>query len=106
MSRTPDRPGAYRGDRARASIGGVSSPSGVFAPEQQAEFNGREYFSHLDEFAVEVMRSVGEEMQRQPAHMVYEVLTLSMARRLPGITVDQELMRDAAARIAIGLPPV
>lgn len=81
-------------------------PHGVYAPEQAVEYNGREYYAHLDEFAVEVIRSVGDEMQRKPAHMVYEILTLSMARRLPGIAIDQELMRDAAAKIAIGLPPV
>ena len=84
----------------------VSSPSGVYAPEQAAEYNGREYYSHLDAFAGEVIRAVGKEMQGKPAHMVYEILTLSMARRLPGIAIDQELMRDAAAKIAIGLPPV
>jgi hypothetical protein len=45
-------------------------------------------------------------MQGQPAHMVYEVLTLRLARRLPGVEVDDEVLRDSAARIAIGLPGV
>ena len=98
-------PGLPRGPRS-CQHRCVSSPSSVYAPEQPVEYNGREYPSHLDEFAVEVIRSVGEEMQRKPAHMVYEILTLRMARRLPGIAIDQALMREAAAKIAIGVPPV
>jgi hypothetical protein len=59
---------------------------------------------HLDEFVVEVIRQVDDEMRRQPAHMVYELINLRLARRLPGIEVDDEAVRDAAARIAAGVP--
>jgi hypothetical protein len=36
--------------------------------------------------------------------MVYELINLRLARRLPGIEVDDEAVRDAAARIAAGVP--
>jgi hypothetical protein len=36
--------------------------------------------------------------------MVYEMLRAHLARHLPGIQVDAEAIRDAAARIAVGLP--
>jgi hypothetical protein len=45
-------------------------------------------------------------MRRQPAHMVYELIDVHLAGRLPGIGVDQEAIRDVDAKIAIGLPPV
>ena len=36
--------------------------------------------------------------------MVYELIRESVARRLPGIEVDQEPLRQAAARISAGIP--
>jgi hypothetical protein len=58
----------------------------------------------VDEFVAGVVRSVGAEMGRQPASMVYEIIRESLERRLPGIDVDQEPLREAAARIAAGVP--
>ena len=36
--------------------------------------------------------------------MVYELIRESVARRLPGIEVDQEPLRQAAAPISAGIP--
>jgi hypothetical protein len=58
----------------------------------------------VDRLVVEVVRSVELELQRQPAHMVYEMLDVSLSRRLPGTDVDQEMLKGAAARIAVGIP--
>ncbi len=84
----------------------MTSPISIYALEQPIEYNPREYYRHLDEFVVEVIRRVGDEMPRQPAPMVYEMLTLQVSQRLPGIEVDDTALRDAAARIAVGLSPV
>jgi hypothetical protein len=35
--------------------------------------------------------------------MVYEILEATLQRRLPGIDVDEESVRDAAARISVGM---
>jgi hypothetical protein len=64
----------------------------------------QDFDSRVDEFVAGVIRSVDAEMRHQPASMVYEILRVSVARRLPGIDVDQERLRDAAARIAAGVP--
>jgi hypothetical protein len=82
----------------------VSFPASAFALEMPGEINGPTYQRGLEGFVIEVIRSVEREMQRQPAHMVYELLSLSLARRLPGVAVDDEAIRDAAARIAVGVP--
>ena len=83
----------------------MAFPAGVYAIEQPVEHNGSDYYRQVDACVLEVIRQVGGEMQHKPAHMVYELITLHVSRRLPGIEVDQEALRDAAARIAIGLPP-
>jgi hypothetical protein len=64
----------------------------------------QDFDTRVDEFVEGVIRSVGSEMRRQPASMVYEIIRESVERRLPGIEVDQELLREAAARIAAGVP--
>ncbi|MGA8245595.1 MAG: hypothetical protein WB797_01705 [Nocardioides sp.] len=84
----------------------MALPVSVYALEQPVEYNPVDYYRHLDELVVEVIQRVDLEMRRQPAHMVYELINLHLAGRLPGIGVDQEAIRDVAAKIAIGLPPV
>jgi hypothetical protein len=64
----------------------------------------RDFDTMVDEFTEEVVRSVEGEMQHQPASMVYEILRMGVERRLPGIEVDHERLRHAAARIAAGVP--
>jgi hypothetical protein len=64
----------------------------------------QDFDTRVDEFVKEVIRSVDSEMSRQPASMVYEIIRESVERRLPGIEVDQEPLREAAARIAAGVP--
>jgi hypothetical protein len=43
-------------------------------------------------------------MQGQPASMVYELINAHVERRLPGVAVNEDSLRAAAARIAVGLP--
>jgi hypothetical protein len=64
----------------------------------------QDFDTQVGQFVRQVIRSVDAEMRRQPASMVYELLRIHVARRLPGIEVDQELLRDAAAKIAAGYP--
>jgi hypothetical protein len=64
----------------------------------------QDFDTGVDEVVAGVVRSVGAEMRRQPASMVYEIIRESLERRLPGIDVDQEPLREAAARIAAGVP--
>lgn len=59
----------------------------------------------VDELVGGVVASVAADMRGQQASLVYQVLEETMARRLPGIAVDREHLRLAAAQIAIGLPP-
>jgi hypothetical protein len=82
----------------------MSFPVSAYALEQPIEYNGRDYHVGLNEFVLEVVRHVDLEMRRKPAHMVYEMLQVQLARRLPGVSVDDESLRDTAARIAVGLP--
>ena len=82
----------------------MTFPASAYALELPGELNGPTYQRGLERFVVDVIRSVEGEMQRQPAPMVYEVLSLSLARRLPGVAVDDEAIRDAAARISVGVP--
>jgi hypothetical protein len=63
-----------------------------------------DFDSRVNEFVLGVIRSADAEMRHQPASMVYEILRISVERRLPGIEVDQETLRDAAARISAGVP--
>lgn len=63
-----------------------------------------DFDTRVEEFVEGVIHSVGVEMWRQPASMVYEILRESVERRLPGIEVDQEQLREAAARIGAGVP--
>jgi hypothetical protein len=63
-----------------------------------------DFDSRVNEFVAGVIRSVDADMRRQPASMVYEIIRVSVERRLPGIEVDQEPLREAAARISAGVP--
>ena len=56
----------------------------------------------IDELVDGVFLAVDSEMRGQPAPMVYEILEATLQRRLPGILVDEETKRDAAARISVG----
>jgi hypothetical protein len=58
----------------------------------------------VDQIVSGVVTSVEEEMRGKQASMVLEILEATLARRLPGIVVDGEAMRLAAARIGAGLP--
>lgn len=60
----------------------------------------------VDELVVGVVRSVHQEMRGQPAWMVREIIVETLARRLPGIAVDSDLIDLAAARISVGLAPL
>jgi len=84
----------------------MAFPAGVYAIEHPVEHNGSDYHKQVDACVLEVIRQVDGEMRHKPAHMVYELINVHLSRRLPGIDVEQEALRDAAARIAIGLPPV
>ena len=64
------------------------------------------YEAALDRFVADVIKSVEQDMGRQPAPMVYEILSMQLARRLPGVEVSHEVLVDAAARIAAGLPGI
>ena len=61
-----------------------------------------ETLGRIDELIGGVFMSVDSEMRGQPAPMVYEILDATLQRRLPGIHVDEETKRDAAARISVG----
>ena len=63
-----------------------------------------ETLGRIDELVGGVLFSVDTDMRGQPASMVYEILDATLQRRLPGIAVDEEAMRDAAARISVGAP--
>ena len=58
----------------------------------------------IDALVGGVFAAVASDMRGQPASMVYEILDATLKRQLPGVHVDEEAKRDAAARIAIGLP--
>ena len=60
--------------------------------------------ARIDALVGGVLSTVDAEMRGQPAIMVYEILDATLQRRLPGIPVDEERLRDAAARIAVGAP--
>jgi hypothetical protein len=59
----------------------------------------------VDDIVEGVVITVADEMRGQPSPMVMEILEATLARRLPGIAYDRELLSLAAARIAVGLPP-
>jgi hypothetical protein len=62
--------------------------------------------AHLvDEMLGGVVATVAADMRGQQASLVYQILRETVARRLPGIAVDHETLRLAAARIAVGLTP-
>ena len=63
----------------------------------------RGYEEQVDELVLDVIRTVDHEMRGKPPHMVYEMLTILLGQRLPGIDVDEEAMRGVAAQIAFGL---
>jgi hypothetical protein len=65
--------------------------------------NGANHQHQWDGYVAEVVRSVERDMQGKPASMVYEILNLQLKRGLPPVTVDDDLLRDAAARIAVGV---
>ena len=64
----------------------------------------RTYEATVDVFVADLIRSVEKSMRRKPAHLIYEMLSMQLRNRLPGVEVDEETLRDAAARIAVGLP--
>ena len=63
-----------------------------------------ETLERVDDLIGGVFASVEREMRGLPAPMVYEILDATLRRRLPGIEVDEEVVRDAAARISVGAP--
>jgi hypothetical protein len=77
-----------------------------YEPAFAVNYNGPEYFQQVDVVVVDVIRQVESDMQRQPAHMVYEVITTSLRGRLPGVPIDESVVRDAAARIYAGVPAI
>ena len=62
-----------------------------------------ETLARIDALVDGVMATVDAEMRGQPASMVYEILDATLQRRLPGIPVDEERLRDVAARISVGV---
>jgi hypothetical protein len=60
----------------------------------------------VNELVSGVIAAVQDEMRGQPAPMVLEILRETLARRLPGIPVDDETLRLAAARVSVGLAAV
>ena len=60
--------------------------------------------ARIDALVDAVLTSIDLEMRGQPASMVYEILDATLQRRLPGIPVDEERLRDAAAKISVGVP--
>jgi hypothetical protein len=64
----------------------------------------RTYENQVDKVVAQVVDTVSGEMRGQPASMVYELINAHLERRLPGAAVDQDALRDAAARVAVGLP--
>lgn len=64
--------------------------------------NSPEAHDRVDELVGGVFLAVDTEMRGKPAPMVYEILDATLQRRLPGIDVDEEKVRDAAARISVG----
>src|SRR4029077_6609415 len=67
------------------------------------ERDSAESLGRVDELVGGVFLAVDTEMRGQPAPMVYEILEATLQRRLPGIDVDEESVRDAAARISVGM---
>jgi hypothetical protein len=53
----------------------------------------------------EIVQAVNADMRGQPVHLVYEMLSTRIRRRLPGVAVDEGSLRTAAARISFGLLP-
>ena len=74
--------------------------------ERPLERNGHVYRQQADDVVTEDVLQVDREMRGKPAHMVYELLSVHLTKRLPGVPVDENAMRDAAARIAFGFAPV
>lgn len=71
----------------------------ITLPRDSHDSSGR-----IDALVDEVIAAVASDMRGQPASMVYEILDATLRRRLPGVHVEEEAKRNAAARIAIGLP--
>ena len=72
--------------------------------EHPVEEDARRFDIEVDHIVDRIVSTVSGEMRYQPASMVYELLTTHLARRQPGVPVDDEALRLAAARIAVGLP--
>jgi hypothetical protein len=51
-----------------------------------------------------MVRRLERNLQGQPASMLNELLTAYVSRRLPGLQLVREALRDAAARISVGVP--
>ena len=67
-----------------------------------SERDSLEDLGRIDELVGGVFLAVDSEMRGQPAPMVYDIKEATLERRLPGILVDEESKRDAAARISVG----
>jgi len=78
--------------------------SGRYAIEHSVVWECPRHPTALDESVIALVRAIHGEMHRRPAHLVYEMLDVHLARRLPDAAVDRELLRDVAARISVGLP--
>jgi hypothetical protein len=75
-----------------------------YEPAIAVDYNGPQYYQQLDVVVVDLIRQVESDMQRQPAHMVYEMITTSLHGRLPGVPFNDAVVQDAAARISAGVP--
>ena len=84
----------------------MASPINGYARALQPESNGPEYYQQLDVVVVDVIRHVESDMQRQPASMVYEMITASLQGRVPGVRFNDAVLRDASARIFVGVPAI
>ena len=83
----------------------MSSPNSPYEFEYPIEHKrATTYEATLDVFVTDVIRGVEEDMRSKPAPMVYEMLSMQLGKRLPGAEVSDEVLREAAARIAAGLP--
>ncbi len=89
------RNSAFRDALGPATIGGVSTA---------LDRDSVDTVALIDALVDGVLATVDAEMRGQPASMVYEILDATLQRRLPGIPIDDERLRDAAARISVGVP--
>jgi hypothetical protein len=77
---------------------------GAYAIQHPVVTHSQSQYDGLDAYVVDVIRTVDLDMRRKPAHMVYEMIDAHLSRRPPGVVVDREVVRAAAARISVGMP--